>query len=233
MKVCPKCGHVYSDETQSFCLMDGTQLVAGNSVPTIASPVSQPTEVVLPRKKRGPGLWILLGLVLLIAAGVIVGALMFAAYRMGESAKDIRVNVATSPTPRTSVKTQSTPAISPPVSVSVEKTPQSSPVESIPTDEITPITWTTAATTFSQDMGRTYRFSCPAGGTPGAVWGSDVYTADSSICTAAVHAGIITLKDGGDVTIEFGPGRQTYGATTRNGITSYNFGQYPHSITLR
>jgi len=76
-------------------------------------------------------------------------------------------------------------------------------------------------------------FECPPEGTRSAVWGSDVYTADSSICTAAVHAGKITLEKGGQVTIEFRPGRSTYGATTRNGVTSYNFGEYPRSFVFK
>ena len=65
------------------------------------------------------------------------------------------------------------------------------------------------------------------------IWGVDVYTADSSICTAAVHAGIITMEEGGEVTVEFRPGRAVYGSTTRNGITSKNFGEYPHSFVVR
>jgi hypothetical protein len=79
----------------------------------------------------------------------------------------------------------------------------------------------------------TYTFECPPDGTASAVGGSDIYTADSSICTAAVHAGKITLADGGDVTIEYRPGRPTYGATTRNGITSNNFGEYSMSFVIR
>jgi len=77
--------------------------------------------------------------------------------------------------------------------------------------------------------------SCPRppDGTAVSIWGSDVYTADSSICTAAVHAGKITLEKGGEVTIEFTGGRNAYGATTRNGITSNNFGQYAHSYLFK
>ena len=128
---------------------------------------------------------------------------------------------------------RATPQPSPSLSAgSTAATPQSSPDDTT-SDEITPITWSTSAGTFDQEAGKTYRFSCPPDGTAGAVWGSDVYTADSSICTAAVHAGKITLDKGGEVTIEFGPGRKTYGATTRNGITSYNFGEYPNSFVVR
>lgn len=51
--------------------------------------------------------------------------------------------------------------------------------------------------------GKRYEFICPKDGTPGDVVGSELYDADeSSICTAAVHAGVIGLKDGGRVTID-------------------------------
>jgi hypothetical protein len=41
------------------------------------------------------------------------------------------------------------------------------------------------------------------------------------------------LDQGGDITIEFKPGRLVYGSTTRNGITSVTYGQYPHSFVVR
>ena len=78
----------------------------------------------------------------------------------------------------------------------------------------------------------TYRFECPPDGSESAIWGNDIYTADSSICTAAVHAGVITFEKGGTVTIEFRPGRQIYGSTERNGVTSHTFGEYPRSFVF-
>jgi len=41
---------------------------------------------------------------------------------------------------------------------------------------------------------------CESGGALGSVWGSGPYTADSSVCSAATHAGVIGI-DGGGVTI--------------------------------
>ena len=56
--------------------------------------------------------------------------------------------------------------------------------------------------------GERYAFRCPPGKPmPGRVAGSGPYTDDSSICTAAVHAGVIHAKDGGEVTIEIRPGQ--------------------------
>lgn len=229
MKICPKCGQAFDDDSLSFCLNDGTPLVAGESQPTVVMPPAVSTQTISPpRKKRRTGLWITLGVVVLLAGGAALAGLLFYAYRLGnQSAKNgqtIDVNIST---PRPSPPTRSSPmAASPTVNPTRS---ESEPVA----EDVTPISWTTSATTFKQDAGLAYKFQCSPEGTAGTAWGSDVYTADSSICTAAVHAGKITLKDGGEITIEFIAGRQTYGATTRNGITSYNFGQYPHSFVFR
>jgi hypothetical protein len=61
---------------------------------------------------------------------------------------------------------------------------------------------------------------CQAGGKLEEAWGTDIYTDDSSICTAAVHAGLVSVRDGGIVTIEMRPDAGYYGGTTRNGVTT-------------
>ena len=71
---------------------------------------------------------------------------------------------------------------------------------------------------------------CPPGGRAGAVWGTDVYTSDSSVCTAAAHAGKITLERGGTVRYVMVAGRPSYVGSQRNGVTSANWGEYPSSF---
>ncbi|XP_077307220.1 uncharacterized protein LOC143927143 [Lithobates pipiens] len=66
----------------------------------------------------------------------------------------------------------------------------------------------------------------------GAVWGTDVYTADSSICKAAIHAGILG-NDGGLVTVEKIPGQQSYSGSARNGVTTNGYGLYSGSFVFR
>jgi hypothetical protein len=85
--------------------------------------------------------------------------------------------------------------------------------------------WTANATDYRGRNGQRYVYSCPANGTATAesVYGTDLYTDDSSVCTAAVHAGLITLSRGGEVTIEIRPGAATYTGSTRNGITSGDY----------
>jgi hypothetical protein len=64
------------------------------------------------------------------------------------------------------------------------------------------------------------------------VWGSDVYTDDSSICTAAVHAGLISFASGGTVTIEIRPGQASYGATSRYGVATSAYGNWHGSYVF-
>ncbi len=66
--------------------------------------------------------------------------------------------------------------------------------------------------------GRRESVLCPGGGKPQGAWGTDVYTDDSSVCTAAVHAGLISVEDGGAVTIEMRPDVGQYGGSVRNGV---------------
>lgn len=69
--------------------------------------------------------------------------------------------------------------------------------------------------------GERYLFHCPPGkALPSRVVGSGPYTDDSSICSAAVHAGAIGAKDGGEVTIEIRPGEANYAGSERNYIRS-------------
>jgi hypothetical protein len=61
-----------------------------------------------------------------------------------------------------------------------------------------------------------------------SVWGTDTYTTDSNLCAAAVHAGAITTAGGPVIAKEAG-GCAKYVGSTRNGVTSRNWGSYPKS----
>jgi len=100
-------------------------------------------------------------------------------------------------------------------------------------DEQTPILWNTSASMISFEAGKTYKFKCPSNGKESTVWGTDIYTLDSSICNAAVHAGKLALESGGPVTIELRPGESSYKGTTRNGIKSNDYGQYGSSFVVK
>lgn len=61
---------------------------------------------------------------------------------------------------------------------------------------------------------------------PGRIWGTDVYTNDSHICTAAVHAGLIDPGEGGVVTLEPRPGQDAYAGSERHGVRSRRYGRW-------
>ena len=81
--------------------------------------------------------------------------------------------------------------------------------------------------------GSMHRVACPANcRETGTTWGTDVYTADSPICRAAIHAGLVNDR-GGEVTVVLEPGKPAYRGTARNGIQSSDYGSYRASYRLR
>jgi hypothetical protein len=96
-----------------------------------------------------------------------------------------------------------------------------------------PTSWEETATSLKSADGQTMILACSPAGEPHTVWGSDIYTSDSSICTAAVHSGLITFQQGGTVTIELRPGRSVYGSSERNGVTSNSFGSWQQSFVFK
>ena len=91
----------------------------------------------------------------------------------------------------------------------------------------------TSAAMVNFEAGKTYKFKCPPGGKESSVWGTDIYTVDSSICNAAVHAGKLTSESGGSVTIELRPGESSYKGSTRNGIKTNDYGKYGQSFAVK
>ena len=81
-------------------------------------------------------------------------------------------------------------------------------------------------------VGKRVSFSCPPSGTTGPLWGTDVYSAESSICTAAVHAGRIKFETGGTVVIRIEPGQKAYTSSERNGVTSNDYQECGCSFSL-
>jgi len=100
----------------------------------------------------------------------------------------------------------------------------------------TSITWSTSPSKMKLRgrNGQRFSFSCPSRekeATGFAVWGTDIYTDDSYICGAAIHAGRIT-KQGGTVTIEIRAGQSSYTGTTRNGIRTRRYGPFGGSFVF-
>jgi hypothetical protein len=70
--------------------------------------------------------------------------------------------------------------------------------------------------------------SC-ASGAAGSVWGTGVYTTDSSICGAAVHAGAVPAS-GGIVTVKKTAGCPSYTGGAANGVTTSPWGSFEASF---
>ncbi len=66
----------------------------------------------------------------------------------------------------------------------------------------------------------------------GTVWGTDRYTCDSQLASAAVHAGAIKLNQTGIVKVTILPAHNNFNASSRNNISSYAFPSYPSSYSV-
>lgn len=82
------------------------------------------------------------------------------------------------------------------------------------------------------DAGRALLFDVVGQG-EGSVWGTDVYTADSRLAAAAVHAGLVREGERAlvRVTVLDGDGLAFTGST-RHGVLSYDYGSYPLAFRL-
>lgn len=96
----------------------------------------------------------------------------------------------------------------------------------------TRIPWTETAQKYSARVGERFTFECLPGGAASVVWGTDEYTDDSSICTAAVHAGRASFQDGGVVTILITQGAAQFTGSSRHGVTSGDWGEWPGSFDV-
>jgi hypothetical protein len=97
------------------------------------------------------------------------------------------------------------------------------PPDPTPNPDLDP--WLVEADHLRGQIDQTATFSCPPGGPADqtiryAGWGTGIYTDDSRVCLAAVHAGIISIEAGGDVTIVTRPGMNYYLGSQANGITT-------------
>ncbi|GAC1352943.1 MAG: hypothetical protein NVS3B20_15960 [Polyangiales bacterium] len=83
-----------------------------------------------------------------------------------------------------------------------------------------------------KDPGDTFTVTCPEDCTEGAIYGTDAYTTDSSICVAAVHAGVVKADKGGRVTVKVVKGRNAYKGSKHNGVRSDDWGEFNESFSV-
>lgn len=68
----------------------------------------------------------------------------------------------------------------------------------------------------------------------GGLWGGNgnIYTDDSDIAKAAVHAGLVKEGQTAIIKVKVMPGQSSYTGSTRNGVTSSNWGKYDGSYYI-
>lgn len=137
--------------------------------------------------------------------------------------------------PGTTSTTKKTSGTTPGTTKTNGTTPRGTTVDTpnadIEPDEVAPtVTWALNAQEYQGQNGLLVAYDCTPDGSPTTVWGTEVYTDDSSVCSAAVHAGLITVADGGLVVIEITPGEESYVGSTANGITTNDYASWPGSF---
>ncbi|MGE5361782.1 MAG: LCCL domain-containing protein [Bacteroidales bacterium] len=80
-------------------------------------------------------------------------------------------------------------------------------------------------------IGATYYFRV-TGEITGSVWGTDIYTGDSSIAAAAVHAGLVPAGEPALVKVTVERPLPQYHGSVRNGVTSHDYGTYGTAYRL-
>lgn len=85
----------------------------------------------------------------------------------------------------------------------------------------------TNLTNYRNKVGKTYTFKV-TGKKNGRIWGgkNNIYTDDSDIATAAVHAGILKSGQSGTIKVKILADQGSYPSITRNGITSIKYGKW-------
>ena len=81
-------------------------------------------------------------------------------------------------------------------------------------------------TAFRGENGESFYFEVTGNKLAGPVWGTDVYTDDSTLAAAVVHAGVLADGQTGVVKVTIFPGLHSYHGMCRNGVESNGYGDW-------
>jgi len=81
-------------------------------------------------------------------------------------------------------------------------------------------------------IGATFYFRIE-GAVDGPVWGTDVYTGDSMLAPAAVHAGVVRAGETAIIKVRVTRPPTRFQGSARNGVTSNDFGRYGMAYKLQ
>jgi len=82
-------------------------------------------------------------------------------------------------------------------------------------------------TAYQHQFNKEFRFAVTASNDNGGVWGTDLYTLDSSLAKAAVHAGALKVGQTGVLKVRIVASPPGFVGSTRHGVASGNYGPYP------
>ena len=80
--------------------------------------------------------------------------------------------------------------------------------------------------------GKVFYFEVTGAANAGTVWGTDIYTDDSPIAMAAVHAGVLKVGEKAVVKLTILPGQASYNGSMRNGISTSDYGPWQGSYKV-
>jgi hypothetical protein len=82
-----------------------------------------------------------------------------------------------------------------------------------------------------ETVGTIYYFRV-TGVTEGQLWGTDIYSGDSTIGAAAVHAGLLKPGETAFLRVTVVTPPEQFPGTVRNGVTSTEYGRYQYAWSL-
>jgi hypothetical protein len=85
---------------------------------------------------------------------------------------------------------------------------------------------------YESRIGETFSFSVTGSAAGGSIWGTDIYTTDSRLATAAVHAGVLKEGETGVVKVKISAGQASYTGSTKNGVASSPYANYGGSYEI-
>jgi hypothetical protein len=78
---------------------------------------------------------------------------------------------------------------------------------------------------YRSKVGQSFDFTVKAS-LGGSVWGTDIYTDDSGLSAAVIHAGLLRDGQQGVIRVTMLAGQSSYQGSTRNGVTSSGYGSW-------
>ena len=85
--------------------------------------------------------------------------------------------------------------------------------------------------TYQNQVGKRFVFRV-TGSASGSVWGSEVYTGDSTLAVAAVHAGVLKVGETGTVKVRIVEPPPSFKGTAAHGVTTQPFGAFPGAYRI-